>query len=435
VSEFFTALSGNIFYVVSMWFLALFPIIIAALAVNSSRQYRLDRRRLRTEDLEPHLSDLFVARERWPVVSVVIPARNEEKHIANVLRSVLELRWPQLEVIVINDGSTDGTAAELAAFVDVQGLSVITHDEAHGKSESLNEAFAAATSDIVLILDADARPAKNVLNRMVPHFLKNPDVVAVTGNPRVVNVRTLWTKLQAIEFSSTISTLRRGQSAWGRVNTFSGIMTVFQRYAVINHGGFSPTQPTEDIELTWRFHRMGHRVIYEPAAQVGMVVPESFGAWWQQRLRWSRGLVRVVQAHGYPIIRKWEWPVLPIVLEAFLSILWCHILILATIGWIITYYAGLPEIGNSMVLGRWGTMTVGVALVQILWGMYLDAHHDKSISKLWWLAPIYPLFYWWFSAFVVVVTTIPTLLTKPKLSTWNKVRQPSVTTARQAQSA
>jgi len=67
--------------------------------------------------------------------------------------------------------------------------------------------------------------------------------------------------------------------------------------------------------------------------------------------------------------------------------------------------------------------------------MYLDAHHDKSISKLWWLAPIYPLFYWWFSAFVVVVTTIPTLLTKPKLSTWNKVRQPSVTTARQAQSA
>ena len=170
MSEFFTALSGNIFYVVSMWFLALFPIIIAARAVNSSRQYRLDRRRLRTEDLEPHLSDLFVARERWPVVSVVIPARNEEKHIANVIRSVLELRWPQLEVIVINDGSTDGTAAELAAFVDVQGLSVITHDEAHGKSESLNEAFAAATSDIVLILDADARPAKNVLNRMVPHF-------------------------------------------------------------------------------------------------------------------------------------------------------------------------------------------------------------------------------------------------------------------------
>jgi hypothetical protein len=64
-------------------------------------------------------------------------------------------------------------------------------------------------------------------------------------------------------------------------------------------------------------------------------------------------------------------------------------------------------------------MTIGIAIIQILWGLHLDAHHDKTITKLWPLAPIYPILYWWLEAIVVVAATIPTLFTRAKTSTWS----------------
>jgi len=202
----------------------------------------------------------------------------------------------------------------------------------------------------------------------------------------------------------------------------SGIMTMFRRSVLLEQGGFESIQPTEDIEITWRIHRAGYRCIYEPAAQVGMFVPITLKQWFAQRIRWSSGLVRVVQQHGFKIIRKNEWPLYPILLEAVLAMIWCHILILMTVLWGVALIFGVAFLGNSIVIGRWGAMTVGIAILQILWGMHLDAHYDKGITKLWPLIPLYPLFYWWLSAFVVVWTTIPTLLTKPDQVQWDIAR-------------
>jgi poly-beta-1,6-N-acetyl-D-glucosamine synthase len=406
-------------YQILMLYLAGFPILVALLAINGSRQYLLDRSRVATEDDFPHLPELREAQSRWPVVSVLIPARNEEVGIGPTIQAALALSWPGLEVIVVNDGSTDSTAEEIAPFVSAGKISLITHEQPLGKSASLNEAMRLASSEVVLILDADARPAKNALNRMVPIFLDHDDIAAITGNPRVANTGTLLGKLQAIEFTSTISTLRRGQAAWGRVNTISGVMSVLRKDAVLSRGGFSLTQPTEDIELTWRLHKDGLRCVYEPAAQVAMEVPETLGQWWKQRTRWASGLVRVLQTHGLPMLRKWEWPVFPLLLEAVAAIFWCHLLVVATGFWIVTAAHGLPLLGNSPVLSHWGTLTVLISILQIYWGMHLDSSHDKGIWKLWVFAPMYPIAYWWLSSFVVVVSTIPTLLTKSKHVDWS----------------
>lgn len=422
MTEWLLALGDNPVYNAAMWFLAAFPVIIAALAINSSRQFYLDRMRQQTEGDNPHYEEMVRAQQKWPLASVVIPARNEEDTLATTIECALALQWPEVEVIVINDGSTDGTAEVIASFAKDPRVRVITHGVAQGKSQSLNEGLEAARSDIVLILDADSVPARNVLNRMVSHMMISPDVAAVTGNPRAIDVPTLLTKLQAIEFSSTISTLRRGQSAWGRINTVSGIMTVLRRDVVVALGGFALNQPTEDIELTWRLHRAGFRCIYEPAAQVGMYVPQTLPLWFRQRTRWGRGLVRVLQRHTWGVIRKNEWPAYPVLLEAWLAIIWCHVLVVFTILWAVALVFGVAFLGNSLIIGRWGAMTVGVAILQILWGMHLDSHHDKSITKLWPLAPIYPLVYWWLSAIVVVVTTVPTLLTRPKTVLWASPR-------------
>jgi biofilm PGA synthesis N-glycosyltransferase PgaC len=419
MTEFLAGVGESPIYWGLMLFLAVFPVVISALAVNASRQYLLDRNRTDTEQHLPHLSDLMEARKLWPTMSIVIPARNEQDTIIDTVDGALDIDWPQLEVIVINDGSIDATGEALRRYQTHSDIRLVTHESPQGKSRSLNEGLTMATSELVLIMDADARPARNVLDRLVPHLFKHPDVAAVTGNPRVVNTRTLWGKMQAIEFSSTISTLRRGQAAWGRINTVSGILTVLRRDVVLELGGFSPTQPTEDIELTWRLQREGWRCTYEPAAQVGMVVPESLSQWWKQRVRWSSGLVRVLQAHGGVMLRRWRWPVFPLLLEASLSIIWCHVLIAATLFWVFAYTVGGPELGNSLIIGHWGSMTIGIAIVQILWGMHLDANHDKTITKLWPLAPIYPLLYWWLEAIVVVAATLPTLLTRPRTSTWS----------------
>lgn len=405
-----------------MWFLAGFPIVISLLAINGSRQYLLDRSRDVTEADFPHQEQLKGARECWPTITVVVPARNEEAVLAETIAAVRKLDWPGIELIVIDDGSTDKTAEVITEQLTHGAFRVIRNQSPRGKSQALNEALSIASSEIVMILDADAWPASNALNRMVPHLLDHSDIIAVTGNPRVANTKSLLAKLQAIEFTSTISTLRRGQSAWGRVNTMSGIMTVLRRDAVLGLGGFSSVQPTEDIELTWRLHREGYRCIYEPAAQVAMQVPETLPQWWKQRARWSQGLARVLQTHGFSVVRKWEWPVFPLLLEAVLATIWCHLLILATAFWLISAFYGLPTLGNSIVIGHWGAMTIGISLLQILWGMHLDSNHDKNITKLWPVAPLYPMLYWWMSAFAVVATTIPTLLTRAKISTWSLKR-------------
>jgi len=425
VTDFLLGIGENPIYIALAWFLAIFPVAIAALAINSSRVFYLDRMRQATENLNPHLDELRRAQEKWPKISILIPARNEEQYVAATINHALNLIWPELEIIVINDGSTDSTSEILEQFANYPSVQVLHHESPQGKSQSLNEAIELASSELVLILDADSEPAANALERMAAHFIMSDDIAAVTGNPRVINIPNLLSKMQAIEFSSTISTLRRGQCAWGRINTVSGIMTMFRRSVLLEQGGFEPLQPTEDIELTWRIHRAGYRCIYEPAAQVGMFVPTTLKQWFAQRTRWSSGLVRVVQQHGFKIIRKNEWPLYPILLEAVLAMIWCHILILMTVLWGVALIFGIAFLGNSLLIGRWGAMTVGIAILQIIWGMHLDARQDKGITKLWPLAPLYPLIYWWLSAFAVVWTTIPTLLTKPDRVQWDIARDTS----------
>jgi hypothetical protein len=80
-------------------------------------------------------------------------------------------------------------------------------------------------------------------------------------------------------------------------------------------------------------------------------------------------------------------------------------------------------LGNTLIIGHWGTMTVGIALIQIFWGIRLDSHHDKTIAKLWPVAPMYPIVYWWLSAFAVVRTSLPTLMTKPRVAKWSLARR------------
>ncbi|MFM7069526.1 MAG: glycosyltransferase, partial [Actinomycetes bacterium] len=302
-------------------------------------------------------------------------------------------------------------------------LRVVRLEQNRGKAVALNTALEMATTELVLQLDADAVPERDLLEWLAPQLLRHDDVAAVTANPRVSDTSTLLGALQACEFSGTVSALRRGQAAWGRVCTMSGICTLVRRDVVLAAGGFDERMHTEDIELSWRLHTHGWRVTYEPEALVGMQVPTTLPAWWRQRTRWATGLVEALRVHARRIVRWDRRNLWPLAAESILSILWCHALVLSAALWVgFRLFAADSQFAESPLPGRWGAFTLAVGIFQVLWGMHLDARRDTGILRLWWVAPLYPLIYWWLSAASVVRTTVPALVRPLRRVTWTPNR-------------
>jgi len=264
--------------------------------------------------------------------------------------------------------------------------------------------------EIVLILDADIQPRPDVLKYIVPHF-EFARVAAVTGNPQVSNTRTLLAKVQASEFASIVSVLRRAQRVWGRVLTVSGAVAAFRKSAMVDVGLFDPEMATEDIALSWKLQLRFYDVRYEPRAVVAMQVPETFGSLWRQRRRWALGLAQVLRRNAW-IFRDWRtrrfWPVY---IDACLSILWGYTLTTMVGFWALSYAMGLEPLGASPVPNFWGMVIASLSLVQLWLGVWLDRRYNPGVTKYYLWAPIYPLFYWGLMVLVTVWSTPRGLLT------------------------
>ena len=143
-----------------------------------------------------------------------------------------------------------------------------------GKAMALNDAIPMTRGEIVCIVDADIQPRPDTLRHLVGHF-RHGRVAAVAGNPQVTNTGSLLAKVQATEFASIVSVLRRAQRVWGRILTVSGAICAFRKSAMVDVGLFDPEMATEDIALTWKLQRRFYDVRYEPRAVVAMQVPET----------------------------------------------------------------------------------------------------------------------------------------------------------------
>jgi biofilm PGA synthesis N-glycosyltransferase PgaC len=365
----------------------------------------------------------FYELDEYPRVSVLLAAHNEESVIGDTIRRLGELDWPEVEIVVVDDGSTDSTPQILREAAHRGAIRYVRKEVNEGKAMALNDGIPLVTGELMLVIDADARPHRDVLRWMVPHFVKVPRVAAVTGNPRVVNTTTLLTKLQAIEFSATVSVLRRAQATWGRLMTFSGICTMLRRSAVESVGRFKPEMATEDIALTWQLQRAYFDVRYEPQAVFGMEVPETLGAWWRQRKRWGRGMGQVLRRNA-PILLNWRtrrlWPVY---LEAVASTVWSYLFVALVALWSLAYPAHVLNFGANPIPNFWGMLIASVAIVQIFCGLWLDGHYDRRVRRYAWWLPLYPLVYWALTALVAVRATAGGFLKRPSGAvTWKQQR-------------
>lgn len=413
------AIQHNWLYFVALAFFAGYPIASSIVWISTAFFFRL-----RWEKLDDAMPRLLSA-GYMPPVSVLITAYNEAHDIAESLTAACAIDYPYIEVVVVNDGSTDGTLAEIEPFVRDGRVRLLNKTVNEGKAMALNDALPVLNGDVILMMDADAEPEPDILQHMVPHFA-SARVAAVTGNPRVKNINNFLTRLQLLEFSSIISLLRRAQRVWGRIATVSGVVVAFRKSAVYAVGGFSPDMATEDIEMTWKLQKNFWDVRYEPHALVWMKVPSTLRGLFRQRMRWARGLMQVLRKHNdVPRDRRFRrmWPMF---YESVLSILWAICFVVLTTLWAISYGLGYPPVGAHPIPNFWGMTIATAALLQLFTGAAMDRSYDRPLLKYYGYAVWYPIIYWTLMA-VTSVLSLHWLLRKPSRRPvrWRTVRQPS----------
>jgi poly-beta-1,6-N-acetyl-D-glucosamine synthase len=387
-------------YTVALGFVAAYPIVTGVMWTLTSLIFYTRNER---QPLAP-LPD-----EEQPFVSVIVAAYCEEAVIERTLAALLALDYPNREIIVVDDGSTDRTVEILRPYAADGRIRLLEKRHNEGKAMALNDAIPIARGDIVTIVDADIQPLPDTLRHLVGHF-RHGRVAAVAGNPQVTNTSSLLAKMQATEFASIVSVLRRAQRVWGRILTVSGAVCAFRKSAMVDVGLFDPEMATEDIAMTWKLQRRFYDVRYEPRAVVAMQVPETLSGLYRQRKRWATGLAQVLRRNA-PMLRDWRtrrlWPVF---LEAVLSVAWAYTAVTMLGFWALSYAVGLKPLGANPVPNFWGMVIATVALVQLAVGVWLDRHYNRRVGKFYLWAAMYPLFYWMLMLLITVIATPGALL-------------------------
>lgn len=237
-----------------------------------------------------------------PLISVIIPAFNEEKVIASTLESLRATAWPALEFVVIDDGSADRTAEVVQAIAAADPRVRLLRQENAGKAAAANHGLREARGDIVVAVDADTVVSPEAIPRLARHFA-DPEVTAVCGNVEVGNVNSWLTAFQAVEYVTSQNFDRRAFSALNCISVVPGALGAWRRQAVLEAGGYSRDTLTEDADLTLAILRAGGRVVYEPEAIGRTEAPESLSAFLKQRFRWTYGTYQCLWKHKRAFLR------------------------------------------------------------------------------------------------------------------------------------
>jgi cellulose synthase/poly-beta-1,6-N-acetylglucosamine synthase-like glycosyltransferase len=259
-----------------------------------------------------------------PPVSIIVPAYNEGRIIATSIRSLLAQQYPRFEVLVVDDGSTDDTYAQAAAFSGRHGgvnVRVVSKGNS-GKAGALNTGIALSRYPFVLCVDGDSRLSENALKRMARHF-RDPDVAAVAGNVKVVNRIGFWARLQALEYIEGHNMARRAQGFMRAVNIIPGPVGMFRRETVQRLGGYDTDTYAEDADLTLKILAAGWRVEYDDGAIAYTEAPESLGALIKQRYRWTRGILQALRKQRRVLTDPQSFNTwLSVVMMLFEALLW-----------------------------------------------------------------------------------------------------------------
>lgn len=253
-----------------------------------------------------------------PLVTVALAAYNEEKVIERTMRALLASDHPNFELLVVNDGSTDGTGAILDGLAAEHPALRVLHQANAGKSAGMNKAFREARGDVVVTTDADTLVRTDTVSKLVRHFTDD-SVGGVAGIIRVGNRTNLLTRCQALEYVQGVMVERPAQEMLRSIVVLPGACAAWRRRAVLAVGGFSHRTLAEDFDLTVSLQAAGYVLLQDDEAVAETEAPDTWNSLVKQRVRWAFGTMQALWVHRRMFFRP-RYGVLGTVLLPYVAV-------------------------------------------------------------------------------------------------------------------
>lgn len=241
-----------------------------------------------------------------PRVSVIVPAWNEEVGLVSTVQTILKSTYTNLEIVVVNDGSTDHSDEAMKAFIAeykklprVRRPIEVTYryKPNGGKGKALNYGIAVSSGDIIVSIDADCALMPDTIRNFVQHF-EDPSVMAAVGNVKIGNQDHILGTLQYLEFLFSFY-FKKADSLFNTIYIIGGAAGAFRREVFDSIGLYDDTNITEDIDLSVRIQNAGMKIVYAAEAVVYTEGASTFKGLSEQRLRWKRGRFQTFSTHRH----------------------------------------------------------------------------------------------------------------------------------------
>ncbi|MGX7030621.1 glycosyltransferase family 2 protein [Vagococcus zengguangii] len=363
-----------------------------------------------------------IAPEEQPMVTIMIPAHNEEVMIEQTIHYLMnELLYQNYEILVMDDGSTDQTPAILARLsAQYEKLRVVRVEANKGKAHAFNLGLSFAKGEYILSNDADTVPEVDALNKYMNYFLSEEgrNIAAVTANMDVQNRDRLIEKSQTVEFSSIVGTIKRAQMGMlGSMYSYSGANTMYRKAALIDVGLFRQDRATEDISICWDHQFFGWRAVFAPEIMFFMNVPSSLEMLYLQRKRWAKGgtevwLTNFKRVFSNPIKNL---PKVVLFIDQTLSIVWSlfYVVSMFIFSFTLMYYLATGNTERIQHMFAMAfifiTMEMFSGIIQLIASLILDNKGRKFKYLIF--APFYMILYWQMNAITITTTFIPAVKT------------------------
>jgi cellulose synthase/poly-beta-1,6-N-acetylglucosamine synthase-like glycosyltransferase len=287
-----------VFSVIIIWFMLGYQFILFLMGYLYG--FRSEKQRQALEQSSPEL----------PKISLMIPAHNESIVITHTLEALLKLDYPEdsLEILVINDGSTDDTAQQVEAVAArdsrVRLYNVPTEFAARGKSAALNRGLQQCRYDVIGIFDADNLPECDSVLHLARQLAVDPALGAVIGKFRCINKKkNLLTRFINLECLAFQWIVQAGRWNLLRMATLPGTNYLIHKSLIENLGGWDEQALTEDAEMSIRIYQAGYLIKFVPYAVTWEQEPETLRVWFKQRTRWARGNNYVLEKYFTRVFR------------------------------------------------------------------------------------------------------------------------------------
>ncbi|WP_300979931.1 glycosyltransferase family 2 protein [Methanomethylovorans sp.] len=344
-------------------------------------------------------------------VSIIVPCYNEELTLINCIKSMVTQTYNKYEIIIVDDGSTDGTLDVAKSLLHYKNVVVLTKPNA-GKASALNFGIKHCRGNIVVCVDADSIFLSDTLLKLLEPF-SDSKVAAVSGNVKVANRENVLGKNQALEYILGLNLHRRMFTVLNCVPVIPGAIGAFRKDVVLEVGGYSLDTLVEDMDLTMAISKLGYKIEFVGEAIAYTEAPESYKDFCKQRYRWTYGTFEVINKYKSILFNYKSGKELGVVgLPYIIFSTFINILITLAILYLVINLIFYGNSSNLMPL--FFTMFV---LQNIL--ILYTIHIDREDLKL--------LFYWPFQVVIyrqiIYFITIKALINymRGKKTSWNKL--------------